>query len=306
MKETWTEKYRPKTLDEYVFIDEKQKTQVNAWVKDGMFPSLLLSGSPGTGKTTLAKVLINELGINEFDILIKNASRDNDVAGMKSAITGFVSTMPFGDFKVVLLDEADYLSHNAQAVLRGLIEEYDSTARFILTCNYKNKILPALIDRLQGYHIENLDIDEFIMRAYDVLIAEKVEFDIEVLKLYVKASYPSLRNCLKTLQKNTIDGKLTDPEDEDSVIEDYKVQYISLMNQGKTNQARKVVCSQVRSDEVDGFFRWAYDNLSIWCKTEDEEDEAICIICEHLVNHALVADFEINLSALLCKLGMIK
>ena len=120
MQELWTEKYRPKTVSDYVFTDANQRQIVESWVQEGTIPHILLSGSPGTGKTTLAKVLINELGIDEFDVLQINASRDNGVDFIKKSVEGFVQTMPFGRFKVVLMDEADYLSPPAQGIMRGL------------------------------------------------------------------------------------------------------------------------------------------------------------------------------------------
>ena len=134
MKELWTEKYRPRTVGDYVFRDEAQRQQVESWIKSGAIPHLLFSGAPGVGKTTLAKILINELGIDEYDILEINASRENSVDTIREKITGFVQTMPFGAFKVVLLDEADYISPNGQAALRGVMETYHASARFILTC----------------------------------------------------------------------------------------------------------------------------------------------------------------------------
>ena len=153
MKELWVEKYRPKTIADYVFRDDHQRKQVEQWVKEKTIPHLLFSGNAGIGKTTLAKVLLNELEINDLDVLEINASRTNSVEDVRNNIINFVQMIPFGAFKVVLLDEADYLSPNAQAALRGVMEEYHTTSRFILTCNYPNRIIPALHSRCQGFHI---------------------------------------------------------------------------------------------------------------------------------------------------------
>ena len=143
-KELWVEKYRPKTVSEYVFKNASQRKQVEQWVQDGSIPHLLFSGSAGTGKTTLAKVLINDLDVQSADVLYINASRDNNVDTMRQKITSFCETMPWGEFKVVLLDEADYMTPNAQAILRGMMEQYHTSVRFILTCNYPNRIIPAI------------------------------------------------------------------------------------------------------------------------------------------------------------------
>jgi replication factor C small subunit len=172
MKELWVEKYRPGTVDGYVFRDNHQKEQVQSWIKQGTIPHLLFSGNAGIGKTTLAKILFNELEIQDLDILEINASRTNSVEDVRDKIVNFVQMIPFGDFKVVLLDEADYLSPNAQAALRGVMEEYHTTARFILTCNYPNRIIPALHSRCQGFHIERVDQTEFTARVATILVEE--------------------------------------------------------------------------------------------------------------------------------------
>ncbi len=193
MKELWVEKYRPKTIDGYVFRDAHQKEQVERWIKEGTIPHLLFSGSAGIGKTTLAKILLNALGVNDLDILEINASRTNSVEDVRDKIVNFVQMIPFGDFKVVLLDEADYLSPNAQAALRGVMEEYHTTSRFIFTCNYPNRIIPALHSRSQGFHIERVDQTEFTARVATILVEESVDFDLDTLDTFVKATYPDLR-----------------------------------------------------------------------------------------------------------------
>jgi len=305
MKELWTEKYRPKTIADYVFRDDAQRKQVQQWVDQRTIPHLLFSGAPGTGKTTLAKVLINMLEIDEYDVLEINASRENSVENVRDKITNFVATMPFGDFKVVLLDEADYISPNGQAALRGVMETYASSARFILTCNYPNKIIPALHSRCQGFHIEKIDHTEFTARIATVCVEEGVEIDIDTLDSYVKATYPDLRKCLNLCQMNTVDGKLLKPNEGDNSTADYKLAVVDLFKQGKILEARKLLCSQVRPEEMDELFRWMYDNLELWGSTQEQHDAAILIIAKGLRNIPLVADQEINLAATLVELSQI-
>ena len=305
MKELWTELYRPSTLDDYVFRDDAQRKQVQQWVDSRTIPHLLFSGAPGTGKTTLAKVLINMLEIDEYDVLEINASRENSVENVRDKITNFVQTMPFGEFKVVLLDEADYISPNGQAALRGVMETYASSSRFILTCNYPNKVIPALHSRCQGFHIEKIDHTEFTARVATVCVTEGVDVDIDTLDSYVKATYPDLRKCLNLCQMNTIDGKLVKPNEGDSATADYKLAVVDLFKQGKILEARKMLCSQVRPEEMDELFRWMYDNLELWGETQEHKDAAILIIAKGLRNIPMVADQEINLAATLVELTQI-
>jgi DNA polymerase III delta prime subunit len=303
MKDLWTEKYRPKTLDDYVFRDNAQKQQVAGWVKSEAIPHLLFSGAPGVGKTTLAKILINELGIDDYDVLEINASRENSVDTIRDKITGFVQTMPFGVFKVVLLDEADYISPNGQAALRGVMETYHASARFILTCNYPNRIIPALHSRCQGFHIEKVDQTEFTARMATVLVTENVEFELDTLDTYVKSTYPDLRKCLNMCQMNSTDGKLTAPHgDEGGTTHDWKLAAVDMFKTGNIRQARKLICESARPEEIEDIFRWMYDNLDLWGKTPEQQDQAIIKIKEGLVNHSFVADPEINLSATLIEL----
>jgi DNA polymerase III delta prime subunit len=305
MKQLWVESYRPKDVDGYVFRDEAQREQVKQWIKEGSIPHLLFSGAAGIGKTTLAKILINSLGIDDYDVLEINASRTNSVDDVRLKITNFVQTMPFGAFKIVLLDEADYLSPNAQAALRGVMEEYASTARFILTCNYPHKIIPAIHSRCQGFHIEKVDHTEFTARAATVLVNEGADFDLDVLDTYVKSTYPDLRKCLNLLQMNTVDGKLRAPSETGSGTADYKLAMVDLFKSGKIREARTLLAAQARPEEMEELFRWMYDNLEMWGKTPEQQDEAILIIRKGLVNHVSCADAEINLSATLVELSQI-
>ena len=298
-KELWVEKYRPSTVGDYVFRDQAQRDQVNGWVKDKSIPHLLFSGHAGIGKTTLAKVLCNELEINEYDLLEINASRTNSVEDVRDKIVNFVQMIPFGDFKIVLLDEADYLSTNAQAALRGVMEEYHTTARFILTCNYPNKIIPALHSRCQGFHIAKIDQTEFTARVAEILITEGVTPDLDTLDTYVKGTYPDLRKCINTVQMNSVDGLLTKPNEGDTGETDWKLSMVELFKAGKIQEARKLLCGTVRTEEMEEVYRWLYDNIELFA----DPDQAVLIIKQGLVDHTLVVDPEINLAAVLIKLA---
>jgi replication factor C small subunit len=306
MKELWTEKYRPQTLDGYVFTDPIQREQIEHFVQEKSVPHLLFTGPAGTGKTTLAKILVNSLNIDPYDFLQVNASRDNGVDFLKSKIEGFVSTLPFGDLKIVLLDEADYLSHNAQAILRGLMETYQSQARFILTANLAHKIIGPLKSRCQQIVIDKTDQTEFTSRAATVLITEGIEFDLDTLDSYVKATYPDLRSCLKLLQTNSISGTLTiSRSSSSSSSTDYKLDVVNLFKQGKIREARTLFCSNTSADECESVFTWMYQNLDLWASTPEGQDEAIKIIRKGAATHSLVADHEINLSATFVELSQI-
>lgn len=301
----WVEKYRPKSVSDYVFTDERLKKQVEGWIKDGMIPHLLLSGDPGTGKTTLAKVLMHELGVEDYDIMEINASRERGIDIVKEKVNVFAQTIPFGRFKVILLDEADYTTPDFQAALRNDMEAYADTVRFILTCNYEHKIIPALREsRCHKIHIAKPDRTEYTARAATVLVTEGIEFDLDTLDSYVRVAYPDLRKCLNQLQVNSSTGKLLAPQAQGSSEHELLVEATQLFKAGKILEGRQQLMQYIAlyPTRVEDTYKWMYDNLDLWGKEQEKRDASIIIIRNGLAQLPLVGIPEISMAATLVEL----
>lgn len=305
-QDLWVEKYRPSKVSDYVFRDEKQRKQVEKWISEKSIPNLLLSGTQGLGKTSLINVLLHEIGVEKGDILEINASEETSIEVIRTKVINFASTIPFGDFKVIILEEAEQISGAGQAALKRVIEEYSESTRFILTTNNPHKIIPPIHSRMQNFHMVSLDEDAFRYRLAEILSAEEIEADLETLDSYIKACKPDLRKCINSLQLNIIDGKLTMPSSDSGSKTDWMIAMTDLFKRGLITEARELICANASDNDYPEIYRFLYRNLSLWGESEIQREEAIIAIRDGLVKDTSCADREINLSATLVVLKNIR
>jgi len=302
----WVEKYRPSTLDEYIFHDSAHKRAFQQMVEDQTIPHLLLSGVQGSGKTTIAQILIKALNVDITDILLINASDETGVDAMRDKIKAFISTFSMSGIKIVQLEEADHLSQPAQAVLRKYMEDFNAQARFILTCNYEHKIIPAIKSRTQQYRFKAADRDEITEFTAKILLSEKVKFNIDLLDKYIAVGYPDIRKIINLLQQNNINNILQ-PLHTATEAGDYKFKLLDMLALDDWTGARSLACANVAPEDWEDLYRFLYENLDKskkFSKTENWE-AGIVILADQLYKNSVVADQEINAASTFIRLSQV-
>lgn len=299
----WVEKYRPKTLKDCLVSNENIFNAFDAFIKEKEIPHLLLSGVSGTGKTTLAQILISEIA-EPNDVLKINSSDENSVDVFRSKITNFISTIPDGKFKIVHLSEAEYLSLNAQALMRDMMETYHTNARFILTCNTENKIMPAIHSRCQSFKFKSFNKKDICRLVVKILKEEKVDYNNDDVVDIINALYPDIRKITNALQQNSKTGKLIlERNSLDSGI-DYKFELLELLKTDKWVEIRDILTKNVSDNEWEEVYTFFYQNLNLSKKFSEKNnwEKGILILSEHYKWHSLVAVPEINAVAMCIRL----
>ena len=294
----WVEKYRPSNLDTYIGNDQL-KSKVKVYLESGDLPHLLLFGKAGTGKTTLAKLLVNNI---ECDYLYINASDENNVETVRSKVKNFASTMGFKDYKVIILDECDYITPNAQAALRNLMETFSKHCRFILTCNFVERIIDPIQSRCQTFQVIPPNKNDVAKHLHNILSQEGVDYDREDLAILVNSGYPDIRRVINGAQRQSVDGKLV--IDKQSIIEnDYKLKLLEILEKqdkkSAFNNVRQLMADAKVTDFAD-LFRLLYDEVDSYGKGHIAE--CILIIAKYELSDAQVDYKEINAMAIIIEI----
>ena len=288
----YVEKYRSKVLDEYVG-NETLKQVIAKYIEQNDIQNLLLYGPPGTGKTTLAKLLINNINCDHLYI---NASDERGIETIREKVQGFASTASFKPLKVIILDEADFITIQGQAALRNVIETYSMSTRFILTCNFIERIIDPLQSRCQVLKIVPPSKGEVAKHVVTVLEKENTEYDLDSIKTVVNQFYPDLRKILNTCQLSTHNGKLT--LDKSVLIASNYIDKVITELTKPTLTSWKII-KQIIADsnisEYDELFRELYNRVEEYSKGND--GEIIILVSESQYQSNFRIDKEINIMA---------
>ena len=295
----WVESFRPDTMDGYIG-NEHIIDKVKIFIKNGDVPHLLFFGPAGTGKTTLAKIIANSV---ESDVMYINASDENSVDAVRDKIKRYASTVGFKRWKIVILDEADYLTPNAQAALRNLMETYSKTTRFILTCNYVEKIIDPIQSRCQTFAITPPNKTDVAKRLVQVLEKNQIQFDIKDVAAIINASYPDIRRAINAAQASVVNGVLQ--LDKASAIQaNYMTEVLELLKAPSDKKKTFISIRQIIADskvrDFTPLYTFLYDNLDEFAA--GHVAPCILIIAEAQYQGAHVVDQEINVMAMFTKI----
>jgi len=291
----WVEKYRPTDLSTYIG-NEHLKEKVKVYLESEDVPHLLLYGKAGTGKTTLAKIITSNI---DCDYMYINASDENKVDDVRNKIKTFASSVGFKSLKVIILDECDYLTPNAQAALRNLMETFSKHCRFILTCNYVERIIDPIQSRCQSYKVVPPSKKEVAKQMVNILQQENCTFELDDVALIVNAGYPDIRRVINSAQRQIVDGKLK--IDTSSVIQNnYKIQLLEMLSSGaKFNDIRQLIADNSITDYAE-LYRLLYDEVETY--SNNKTAECILAIAEGEYRDVQVVDKEINFMSTIIKL----
>ena len=299
----WVEKYRPTTLDTYIG-NEHLKSKVEVYLESGDLPHLLLFGKAGTGKTTLAKLLVKNINC---DYLYINASDERKLEMVRDKVKNFASTIGFSDLKVIILDEADYITPASQAALRNLMETFSKHCRFILTCNYVERIIDPIQSRCQSFQIIPPDRKQVAVHMSNILQSENVTSDNKDIVTLVNGGYPDIRRVINSAQRQVVNGKLV--IDEAMITQnDYKLSLLEILKTQDKKNSFKNIRQLIADSKVTDFsdlFRLLFDTIDDWGK--GHVAECILLLSQYQQSDAVVVDKEINIMAMFTEIiGVIK